>query len=139
MKVSTKGRYALRIMTCLAKHYVEDRYISINEIAEEEGLSNKYLEQIIPLLNKRGLLDIKRGKLGGYRLSRKPKDIKAGDVLRISEGELEILFCSVSKDHKCSNYKDCLVRDFWLGLEKDIYRYVDSYTLDDIIKRKIKL
>ena len=92
MKISTKGRYALRIMVDLALNE-EDRFISLKEIAEKEGISQKYLEQIIALLNKAGFLDTYRGNNGGYKLAKAPGKYIVGDILRATEGDLTPIFC----------------------------------------------
>lgn len=92
MKISTKGRYALRVMVDLATN-ANDCYIPLKDIAIRQEISNKYLEQIIALLNKAGYLETARGKAGGYKLSKEPKDYSVGDILRVTEGDLAPIYC----------------------------------------------
>ena len=92
MKISTKGRYALRVMIDLAINS-NGKYISLKDIAKRQEISNKYLEQIIALLNKAGYLETARGNTGGYKLSNEPKEYKVGDILRATEGDLSPIYC----------------------------------------------
>lgn len=132
MKISTKGRYALRIMVDLALNE-EDRYISLKEIADKEGVSLKYLEQIISMLNKAGFLDTSRGNAGGYKLNRRSNEYIVGDILRATEGDLTPIFC-ISEDGGCDRQKACQTYNFWKGLDDVVNNYIDSKTLDDLIK-----
>ena len=132
MKISTKGRYALRIMVDLALNE-EKRFISLKEIAEKEGISLKYLEQVIALLNKAGFLETSRGNNGGYKLNKSPDNYIIGDILRATEGELTPTFC-VSEDGGCDRKNGCQTYDFWKGLDDVINDYIDSKTLNDLIK-----
>lgn len=131
MKISTKGRYALSVMIDLAMNNNGD-FISLKEIAKRQGLSFKYLEQIISMLNKAGYLDVARGNNGGYRLSKAVEKYSVGDILRVTEGDLAPTIC-VSEDGDCSQKKNCKKFDFWKGLDKVIDEYVDSRTLADLI------
>ena len=101
MKISTKGRYALRVMIDLAMNS-NGKYISLKDIAERQEISNKYLEQIISLLNKAGYLETARGNTGGYKLTKQPKEYKVGDILRATEGDLTPIYCLTEdgKDRK---------------------------------------
>ena len=130
MKISTRGRYALRIMTDLAMNN-DDSFISLKEISSRQQISMKYLEQIISLLNKAGYLDSLRGINGGYKLNRKPSVYRIGDILRIAEGDLTPVFC-VHDD--CERKKECKTYNFWKGLDEVITNYVDSKTLEDLLK-----
>ena len=132
MKISTKGRYALRVMIDLAINN-NGKYISIKEISERQQISNKYLEQIISLLNKAGYLDTARGNSGGYRLSKPPKEYKVGDILRATEGDLAPIYC-LTEEGECIRQKDCKTYSFWKGLDNVINKYIDSKTLEDLIK-----
>ena len=132
MKISTKGRYALRIMVDLALNE-EDRFISLKEIAEKEGISLKYLEQIISLLNKAGFLETSRGNNGGYKLIKKPEEYIVGDILRATEGDLTPTFC-VSVDGDCDRKNACQTYEFWKGLDATVNQYIDSKTLADLIQ-----
>lgn len=133
MKVSSKGRYALRIMIDLA---VNDNgnFISLKEIAERNGMSMKYSEQIVSMLNKAGYLQTARGNNGGYKLNRKPEEYKVGDILRASEGDLAPIVC-LEEDGACDRKDKCITFSFWEGFDKAINDYVDSKTLADLIRK----
>ena len=130
MKISTRGRYALRVMIDLAINGKEN-YISLKDIANRQEISMKYLEQIVSILNKAGLVDTLRGNNGGYKLTRKPSEYRVGDILRVAEGDLTPVYC-VHED--CSRKKNCKTYSFWKGLDQVISDYVDSKTLEDLIK-----
>lgn len=132
MKISTRGRYALRIMIDLAINSNE-KYISLKDISKRQGISNKYLEQIISLLNKAGYLETARGNAGGYKLSKKPNEYRIGDILRATEGNLTPIYC-LTDDVECDRKKVCKTYSFWKGLDNVINEYVDSKTLEDLIK-----
>lgn len=132
MIVSTKGRYALRIMLELAMHEGEG-YLSLKEISTRQNVSMKYLEQIITLLNKADLLRSQRGPQGGYRLGRAPKDYTIGEILRAVEGRLAPISCLESEENPCPRQEDCLTIGFWEGLYKVIDEYTDSVTLADLL------
>ena len=111
MKISTKGRYALRLMLDLATHDTGD-YITLKEISQRQEISMKYLEQIITSLNKAGHLQSTRGAYGGNRLARKPSEYSVGEILRVTEGCLAPVICLEDEDHECS-HKDggCATRE----------------------------
>ncbi len=132
MKISTKGRYALRVMIDLAINS-SDKFIALKDIATRQNISNKYLEQIIALLNKAGYLETARGNMGGYKLAKAPKEYIVGDILRATEGDLAPIFC-LTEDGECERKKDCMTYSFWKGLDDVINEYVDSKTLEDLIK-----
>lgn len=132
MRISTKGRYALRVMIDLALNDSR-KYISIKEISQRQEISNKYLEQIVSLLNKAGYLETARGNMGGYRLSKKPKEYKVGDILRATEGDLAPIYC-LTEDGECNRQKNCKTYSFWKGLDDVINDYIYSKTLEDLIK-----
>lgn len=132
MKISTKGRYALRIMIDLAING-NGNFISLKDIAERQEISNKYLEQIIAKLNKAGYLKVARGNTGGYKLSKSPREYIIGDILRATEGDLAPTNC-VSESGECNRKEKCKTFSFWEGLDKVINQYVDSKTLEDLIK-----
>ena len=132
MKISTKGRYALAIMIDLAMHN-DGTFISLKDIATRQNISIKYLEQIISKLTKSGFLETARGNNGGYKLSKKPSEYKVGDILRATEGELAPIYCLTS-DGICEKEKTCKTLSFWKGLDNVINEYVDSKTLEDLIK-----
>lgn len=130
MKISTKGRYALRIMIDIAKNSKDD-YVSIHSISERQDISNKYIEQIVSKLTKANLLTTLRGHTGGYKLSRKPSEYKVGEILRVAEGDLNVIDCV--KDNNCPRKSICSTYFFWEGLDKVINEYADSYTLEELI------
>ena len=131
MKISTKGRYALAIMLDLAMNNPEE-YISLKDIATRQEISIKYLERIIAILNKAGYVKSSRGNAGGYKLARKPNEYKVGDILRTVEGDLAPTTCVQEGCHKQDS---CLTYSFWQGLDNAIENYVDSKTLEDLIKK----
>lgn len=131
MKISTKGRYALRIMIDIAKNSEND-YVSIKSISERQNISNKYIEQIISKLLKAKLLITYRGHTGGYKLSKKPSEYKIGEILRVAEGDLNVIDCV--HDFQCPRKTICDTYSFWKGLDIVINEYADSYTLEELIK-----
>ena len=132
MKISTKGRYALRVMIDLAENN-GGNFISLKDISKRQGISIKYAEQIVALLNKAGDLKTARGNNGGYRLAKSPEEYKVGDILRATEGDLAPIYC-VSTDGTCDKKDNCSTYFFWEGLDKAINDYVDSKTLADLVK-----
>jgi len=134
MKISTKGRYALRMLYDLAVHQ-EEGYVSLKDIADRQSISKKYLEQIVPLLNKTGLLRTNRGNRGGYMLAGKPSDITVGDVLKATEGSLAPVACLDFEPNECPRVNECCTLFVWEGLNKAINDYLDSITLQTIIDR----
>lgn len=138
MKISTKGRYALRIMIALAQYDGAD-YVSAKEISKKEGITLKYVEQIISLLNKAGFLNSLRGNCGGYKLKKKPSQYSAGEILRAAEGSLAPVACLLDKPNKCPRSKSCTTLKFWQGLNNVVAKYVDGVTLADFLKGKNKI
>lgn len=132
MKISTKGRYALRVMLDLAMND-DGNFISLKDIAERQGISNKYLEQIISMLNKAGYLKTARGYNGGYQLARKPCEYVIGDILRATEGDMAPTYC-LTEEGECTKKENCKTYSFWKGLDDVITEYVNSKTLEDLIK-----
>ncbi len=132
MKISTKGRYALRMLIDLAMHQ-ENGYISLKEIAERQELSKKYLEQIVPLMNKSGLLKTNRGFQGGYRLSKPASQITVGEVLVLTEGSLAPVACLDDEENTCPRRSECITLPVWEGLNKVIREYLFGLTLQDVI------
>lgn len=132
MKISTKGRYALRLMLDLALNQ-QDLYVSLKDIAERQDISKKYLEQIVTALNKADFLMTNRGFQGGYRLARQPKDYTVGEILRITEGNLSVVSCLVSEPNTCDRNTSCMTLPVWEGLNKVISDYLYGISLQDII------
>lgn len=135
MKISTKGRYALRMMLELAEHR-NDGYISLKDIAARQNISKKYLEQIVPILNKSDFLHTNRGFQGGYKLAREPDQYTVGDILRITEGSLAPVACLDYEPNQCERRDDCETLQVWKGLYDVINKYLDGITLQDILDRQ---
>ena len=132
MKISTKGRYALRMLIDLAEHQ-NNEYIALKDIAARQNISKKYLEQIIPILNRADILIANRGFQGGYKLAKAPDKYTVGDILRLTEGSLSPVPCIDQNPINCSKSEDCPTLPIWKGLKKVICDYLDGITLQDII------
>ncbi len=132
MKISTKGRYALRMLLDLAEHQ-GDGYIALKDIAQRQEISKKYLEQIVPILNRAEILKTNRGFQGGYRLAKSPDKMTAGDILRATEGNLAPVACLDGDEIDCPRSEHCPTLPLWQGLNKVINEYLDSVTLQDLI------
>ncbi|MEA4946058.1 MAG: Rrf2 family transcriptional regulator [Oscillospiraceae bacterium] len=135
MKISTKGRYALRMMLDLAEHQ-GNGFIALKDIAKRQDISKKYLEQIIPVLNHGGILLTNRGYLGGYRLARTPDQYTMGEILRLTEGSLAPVACLDQQPNQCARCGECPTLPVWQGLEKIINEYLDGITLQDILDQQ---
>lgn len=138
MMVSSKGRYALRVMLDMAEQSGEGN-IRVKDIAERQNLSRKYLECIMTALCKSGLVESSLGKDGGFRLLRKPCEYTVGEVLTAAEGELVPVSCLAEAGKKCEGACKCYTLPFWQGLEARINEYVNSYTLQDLLDAKEKM
>lgn len=132
MMISTKGRYALIVMIDLAKNQGDD-YVSLADIAERQKLSMKYLESVVAILNKGGLLSSLRGKNGGYRLAKKPEDYSISTILNLTEGSLAPVECMKNNDYSCEKAANCMTLPLWLGLDRTIDEYLSGISLQDII------
>lgn len=132
--ISTKGRYALRVMINLALHS-NSGYTPLKVIAKEEEISIKYLEQVISLLNKNGLVQGLRGNSGGYKLTKKPSEYTAGEILRASEGNLACVYCLSCPINNCSHLKNCSTIGFWEGLDEVINKYVNETSLEELTNK----
>ena len=133
MLVSTRGRYALRIMMELAK-YDRNRYIPLPLIAENQEVSEKYLESIVVLLSRAGLVDGVRGKGGGYRLTRAPDQYAVGEILRLTEGSLAPVACLEGEENTCPRAGHCHTLPMWEKLDTIINDYLDSVSLADLLR-----
>lgn len=133
MKISTKGRYALRMMIDLAMHQTNE-YVALKDIASRQGISKKYLEQIVPMLNKAKLLKTNRGFQGGYALAKQPEKYTVGEILRVTEGSLAPVACLQYDENTCRRKSECITLPIWEGLYKAITDYLDGITLKDIIE-----
>lgn len=133
MIVSTKGRYALRVMVGLAQRGGTE-YIPLKEIAEEEGISQKYLEAIMTTLSKAGFVDAVHGKGGGYRLNRSPEAYTVGSILKLSEGSLSAVSCTSLGAAACSRTECCQAKPMWDRLDKMIDDFFEGITIADLLK-----
>ena len=131
MIVSTKGRYALRVMVGLALRH-SGEYVPLKEIAEEEGISQKYLEAIMATLSKAGMVDAIHGKGGGYRLNRTAKEYTVGSILKLTEGSLAPVSCTSQGAAACSRSTCCHALPMWEKLEKMIDEFFEGITLEDL-------
>lgn len=132
MKISTRGRYSLRLMIDLAQHYGEG-YIALKDISERQEISKKYLEQILPFLNRSGLLLTNRGHAGGYQLAKQPSDISVRDILVSAEGSLAPVSCMENDPNLCEKCEHCLTLPIYQGLYKVTNDYLSSISLLDVI------
>ncbi len=135
MKFSTKDRYALRLMAQLADCGPEET-LSLKSVSESQQISQKYLEQIVTPLSRAGLVSSSRGSQGGYRLTRAPEEITAGDILRAIEGDLVPIPCLSSQAEACPRRAQCHTIGFWEGLRQVIDKYVDGITLEQLRSMK---
>lgn len=131
MLISTKGRYALRVMLELSDHE-RGEYVPLNTIAARQEISVKYLESILVVLSKAGAIDGLRGKGGGYRLNRAPRDYTVGEILRLVEGSLAPVACLDCKPNDCHRTVECRTLPLWEKLQALIENYLDSVTLADL-------
>lgn len=135
MMISTRGRYALRLMIDLAEHQ-GDGCVALKDVAQRQGISKKYLEQIIPALNRPELLRTTRGYQGGYRLAKQPADYTLGDILRATEGSLAPVACLEGAENLCARRADCATLPVWSGLDRVINEYLDGITLQDVLDQQ---
>ena len=133
MIVSTKGRYALRVMVHFAQRGNEN-YIPLKEIAEAEGISQKYLETIMSALSKAGFVDAVHGKGGGYRLNRTPEEYTVGSILKLTEGSLSAVSCTSQGAAACSRTECCQAKPLWDKLDKMIDDFFEGITIGDLLK-----
>ena len=133
MRISTKGRYAIKLMLDLATND-NGEPIRLKDVARRQEISEKYLEQIISVLVRAEYLRSIRGPQGGYRLTKKPEDYKVGMILRLTEGSLAPVDCLMGEDNDCSRASECVTLRLWKELDQAIKSVVDKYTLADIIE-----
>ena len=132
MRISTKGRYAMQLMLDLAR-YNTGEPISLKDISKRQEISEKYLEQIISLLNKGGFVRSVRGAQGGYLLNRDPKDYKVGEILRITEGDLAPEACLDQNSMECEKRTGCATVRLWQMIDDAVSSVVDKVTLQDLL------
>jgi len=132
MKISTKGQYALQMFLDLAEHH-SDGFVALKDIARRQGISKKYLEQIVILLNRSDMLLTNRGSQGGYKLAKPLNKYKVGEILRYTEGTLTPVECDVNESEVLRQGNESMLIDVWLGLEKIIADYLDGISLQNIV------
>ena len=134
MIVSTRGRYALRVMIDLAEQG-SDSYVPLKDIALRQSISQKYIEAIMTLLSKNGFVNSVHGKGGGYKLNRAPSEYKIGEILRLTEGTLAPVACLECGAEPCSKAPECRTLPMWTELDRRISGYLDSVTIADLMKK----
>ena len=135
MLISSKGRYALRIMLELAEHYGE-AFIPMKDMAQRQGISKGYIAQIMPILSKNGLVDSIHGKGGGYLLTRPPQECTVGEILHLTEESLAPVSCLQCDAAPCERAAHCKTLPVWRKMEAITNAYIDSLTLQDILDGK---
>lgn len=133
MMISTRGRYALRVIIDLAEHNSEG-YIPMKDVAERQGVSLKYLERILPVLTKNALIEGVQGKGGGYRLCREPSAYKVGEILRLTEGNLAPVACLECGAAPCGRAAECRTLSMWTKFHDMTNAYFDSVTIADLMR-----
>ena len=134
MMISTRGRYALRVMIDLAENN-DGKYIPMKSVAERQEISLKYMEKILPLLVSANLVEGVHGKGGGYRLTRAPQDYPVGEILRLTEGDLAPVACLECGAEACSRTADCRTLPMWTELNRRINEYLDQVTLESLMRK----
>lgn len=133
MMISTRGRYALRVMIDLAEHY-QDGYVPMRVIAERQNISLKYLERILPSLTKNGMIEGLQRKGGGYRLTNEPSQYRVGDILRLTEGNLAPVACLDCNEKTCERAENCKTLPMWIEFFNLTNAYFDGITLSDLME-----
>ena len=137
MKISTKGRYALRMMVDLALHHTGEM-IRVKEVAARQGISEKYMEQIIAMLKRAGYVKSLRGASGGYKLAKDPVDYTVGMVLRLTEGNMAPISCLEDEENACDMAESCVSLPLWKMLDDAIKGVIDHVTLQDMVDWELK-
>lgn len=137
MMISTKGRYALRIMLDLSEH-TDEGYVSLKTISERQGISVKYLEAIVAVLNRAGMVESLRGKEGGYRLTKDPGDYTVGSIVKLTEGSVAPVSCLECGESSCARADNCLTLPMWERLGEIVDEYLESVTLKDLLDKNVK-
>lgn len=136
MMISTKGRYALRVMIDLAQSGNEN-YVSLKDVATRQNISMKYLEMIVSMLNKGKMVQSLRGKAGGYKLVKLPSEYTVGEILKLTEGTLAPVMCLEENAETCERAEDCMTLPLWQKLDSVINEYLNSITLEDVINKNV--
>ena len=137
MMISTKGRYALRVMIDLAEH-CNGEYIPMKDVVKRQQVSQKYVERIMTMLSKANFVEAVHGKGGGYRLNRSPDEYTAGEILRLTEGSLAPVACLECKSNECSRAEVCKTLPMWKNLNSLICNYLDSVSIGDLAMGNVK-
>lgn len=132
MMISTKGRYVTRMLLDIAQNQ-GDGYVSMKSIAERQGISKKYMEQFTAQLARAGMIDIRRGNQGGYRLLSSPAQITLADILRLTEGSMHAVACLEHMPNQCERCRECITLPAWEGLDKAVNDYLTSVTLQSLL------
>lgn len=135
MKVSTKGRYAIRFLLDLAMNDT-GQPVRMKEVAKRQEISDKYLEQVVSLLQKSGMVKSVRGPQGGYTLVKQPAEYTIGEILRLTEGNMAPVACLVDEENQCERANECITLPFWKKLDKAISDVIDHTTLADLMKEQ---
>lgn len=135
MKISTRGRYAVRLMLDLATNY-SDNYVTIKSISERQEISGKYLEQIISTLNRAGYVKSIRGSQGGYKLAKPASEYTVGAILRLIEGSLAPVACMDDEPNRCPRSGTCVTLDVWKQIDAAVSNVVDHITLEELARRQ---
>ena len=135
MLISTRGRYALRVLIDLAENQ-SNHYIPMKDVALRQGVSLKYMEKILPVLARNNLIEGVHGKGGGYKLTMEPKQYRVGDILRLTEGDLAIVACLECGAQSCDKSEACRTRSMWEKYNDMTNEYFDSITLADLMKQE---
>ena len=138
MMISTRGRYALRVLVDMAEHEAmleDEQYMAMKDVADRQELSLKYLEKILPMLVKAKIIEGVHGKGGGYRFVKKPSEISVGDILRLTEGDLVPVACLAKDAPKCNRVAECRTIDMCGKLNDMVNGYLDSVTIADLMKK----
>ena len=136
MMISTRGRYALRVLLDLAENN-NGGYIPMKDVANRQELSLKYIERIMPILSKNALVEGVHGKGGGYRLTKQPEDYKVGEILRLTEGDLAPVACLGCDAKPCDRAAECRTLPMWTDFYKLVNDYFDNITLADLLKTNV--
>ena len=136
MMISTKGRYALRVMIDLVQNS-DSGFISLKDIAERQAISMKYLEMIVSILNRGKMVKSQRGKAGGYQLMKEPSEYTVGSIIKLAEGSLAPVSC-LEEGGSCDRMADCVTYPLWKKLDEVIDEYLENITLEDLVKGKVE-
>ena len=136
MKISTKGRYALRLMLDLAQYSNENEYVSIKKVSQRQDISEKYLEQIVAQLSRANFVKSIRGDQGGYRLVKAPENYTVGMILRLIEGNLSSVSCLEDNPNKCQRCNNCVTLEVWQQINDAVDSVIDNITLQDLVQKQ---